>query len=494
MNITIKQKYQEYVIQMQKIADLGAAASVLSWDNEVNIPSGSHNLRAKQLATLSGVIHGLTTDKKFGKLLRDLAKEDLPLKHRRNIAFSLKEYDKNFKFSQEFVVKKTMAIAEAFHAWSEAKTKADFTIFAPSLDKLLAIVREEVRIVGYEHHPYDTMLDNYEPELTVTKLDKIFGQVKSQLVPFIQQIKPQGDKKLLHQHFPKDKQWAFGLDLLKSIGFNFEQGRQDISSHPFTISFGSEDVRLTTRVDEQDFANMTWSCIHEGGHGMYEQGLPAKEYGLPSGTYASLAIHESQSRLWENNIGRSKFFWQYHYPRLKKIFPAQFQGTSLQQFYLALNIVKKNHIRTEADELHYHLHVLIRYEIEKEILSSSIKAKDIKELWNEHYKNYVGVKIKNDREGILQDVHWSHGSFGYFPTYSLGSFYAAQFFAKIKSIHTDVENKIAKGDYSQVHTWLKDNIYKHGRTYTAEELCKKATGSGLDFGYFMSYVERKYGG
>ena len=238
---------------------------------------------------------------------------------------------------------------------------------------------------------------------------------------------------------------------------------------------------------------MTWSCIHEGGHALYEQGLDPKEYGLPSGTAASLGIHESQSRLWENNLGRSRAFWQYFFPMLKKHFPQQMKGVSLDQYYLGINRISKNLIRTESDELHYHLHVAIRYELEKEIFSSQIKAKDLRQLWNDKYKEYLGVTVRNDAEGILQDVHWSHGSFGYFPTYSLGSFYAAQFHQTMLNQHPTLEKEVAKGDFSFVHQWLNNNICRHGKTYNAEELCKKATGQNLNFNHFMDYVMAKYG-
>jgi carboxypeptidase Taq len=276
------------------------------------------------------------------------------------------------------------------------------------------------------------------------------------------------------------------------MGYDFNRGRQDLSPHPFTISFNPYDVRVTTRVDENDFANMTWSCIHEGGHALYEQGLNPDDYGLPVGSAASLAIHESQSRLWENNVGRSKAYWTFQYPKLKKIFPDNLKNVSLDNFYKSINSVKANLIRTEADELHYHLHVMIRYEIEKEIVSTKITAKEVRELWNEKYKEYLGVKVTKDSEGILQDVHWSHGSIGYFPTYSLGSFYAAQFFNRASNDIPTLKSEIEKGNSSSLLHWLRENIHKHGAMYDAEDLCKKVTGEKLNFQYFMEYVKDKY--
>ncbi len=487
-------QYKSFANKMSQFSDISNAIAVLSWDNEVNLPESSHQLRAQQIATLSGFLHNEFTSTGFGKLLFGLDKEKLSFKQKKNVELTLKDYKRDHKFSTEFVVEKSNIVSKAYHAWSIAKSKNDFAHFEKPLNDLLDVIRKEAEIIGYKSHPYDALIDLYEPNMNVVKLDKIFLDVKSALIPFIKQLpkKRNFDKSFKHLKFAKQDQWLFGLDLLKSIGYDFKRGRQDISTHPFTISFGTDDVRITTRIDEKDFANMTWSCLHEGGHAMYEQGLNPKEYGLPSGSPASLGIHESQSRFWENNIGRSKAFWKHQLPKLKKYFPQQLSGVTLNHFFNAVNNVSSGKIRTEADELHYHLHVLIRYELEKEIFQSSIKAKDLKQLWNEKYKKYLGVKINNDNEGILQDVHWAHGNFGYFPTYSLGSFYAAQFFAKIESEFPSINASIAKGDYSQLHAWLNQKIYKHGKTYSAEDLCKKATGSTLEFQYFMRYITAKY--
>lgn len=486
--------YNDYVVLMQKIADLSNAIAVMSWDNEVYLPEHSGPLRARQIATLATMTHELFTAKSTGTLLTALNKEKLPFKKAKNVSLTLKDYQRDKKFSPQFVMQKSTVVSHAYHAWAEAKKKNDFALFAPKLDQLLQLVREETQILGFEEHPYDALLDQYEPGIRVKKLNALFAEVTRQLVPFVRKIDARWKSKadFLKHKYDKDSQWQFGLEVLKGMGYDFKRGRQDLSSHPFTIGFGAEDVRITTRIDEKDFCNMTWSCIHEGGHALYEQGLDSKEYGLPSGTAASLGIHESQSRLWENNLGRSKAFWQHFFPVLKKYFPQNLKGVGLDEYYRGINRISKNLIRTESDELHYHLHVAIRYEIEKEIFSSNIKAKDLRQLWNDKYQQYLGVKVKNDTEGILQDVHWSHGSFGYFPTYSLGSFYAAQFFNAIQKQQPDLENKIANGDFSHVHQWLKSNIYRHGKTYNAEELCKKATGENLNFQYFMNYVTEKY--
>jgi carboxypeptidase Taq len=301
------------------------------------------------------------------------------------------------------------------------------------------------------------------------------------------------DASFLFQHFPEKEQWAWGMHLIKSLQFDFEKGRQDKSEHPFSTSFSPHDVRITTRIDENDFGNMTWSCIHETGHALYEQGLPAEYYGLPLGEACSYSIHESQSRLWENNVGRSKLFWQHYYPQLQQHFSSQFSNVSLDQFYKGINKVQPSLVRTEADEISYHFHVAIRYELEKRLIEGSLATADIPGFWNEHYKNYLGVDVPDDKRGCLQDVHWSHGSFGYFPTYSLGSFYAAQFYAKAKEEISGLEQQISAGDTGPLLAWLRAKIHKHGRYFTSEELCKEVTGEGLNPVHFMNHAEQKYG-
>jgi carboxypeptidase Taq len=278
------------------------------------------------------------------------------------------------------------------------------------------------------------------------------------------------------------------------MGYDMQAGRQDLSEHPFTTSFNPLDVRVTTRVDENDFGNMTWSCIHEGGHALYEQGLPTDQYGLPCGEATSLGIHESQSRLWENNVGRSLNFWQFRYPELQNTFPGNLRTVSLHDFYKAINKVQPSLIRTEADELTYHFHIMIRYEIEKGLMDGSIDVKELKDIWNKYYQEYLHVKVPDDVHGILQDIHWSHGSFGYFPTYSLGSFYAAQFFAAAQKQVPGLDESIAAGDYQPLLNWLRTNIHPYGRFYTSNELCERVTGKPLEFSAFMEYANKKYSG
>ena len=488
--------YSKYRERMTKIADISHAIGVLSWDKETYLPVKSDRFRSQQIATLSAMSHGEFTSPEFGDIIQNaLAVKRLKAAERRNLTITLDHYQKAKKFDEAFVIEQSMAISKAFQLWVQAKKTGDFGLYAPALDDLIRLKIKESKILNFGDHPYDALLDQYEPNSTVAQLDKLFVDVRDELLPLIEKIREakKPSVKFMHKTYKKDKQWDFGIYLLRVMGYDFDMGRQDISSHPFTISFSPEDVRVTTRIDDNDLANMTWSCLHEGGHALYEQGLNPEEYGLPSGGAISLAIHESQSRLWENHVGRSRDFWQCNYPSLQSKFKKNLKNVSLKDFYKAINKVEPNLIRTEADELHYHLHVLIRYEIEKEILSGNCDAATARELWNKKYKDYLGLKVKNDTVGILQDVHWSHGSFGYFPTYSMGSFYAAQFYQQAQKDMPDLNEQIAISNNYPLLQWLRTKIHCHGRSFEAEELCKKLTGEPLNLKYFIQYVKEKYG-
>ena len=361
---------------------------------------------------------------------------------------------------------------------------------------MVDLKREEAELLGYDEHPYDALMDAYEKGARTSQIRELFSGVRSQLVEFVRQIAdaPQVDDQLMNGHFDKDIQWQYGLDVLKKMGYDFDTGRQDISAHPFTTSFGSKDVRVTTRVDEANFRNMLWSCIHEGGHALYEQGLPVAQYGMPGGEAVSLGIHESQSRLWENNVGRALPFWTSEYPELQRRFPAAFNNVPLDAFYKAMNKVEPSLIRTEADELTYHFHIMIRFEIEVGLIEGSLEVKDLREIWNDRYKTYLNLQVPNYSVGILQDIHWSHGSIGYFATYSLGSFYAAQFYNQAVLDLPGLEDDLRQGQTNRLLNWLRENIHQHGRRYSSDELCRRITGESLNFDHFMGYAEKKYRG
>jgi len=490
--------YNDYKSHMQKLADVEYSIGVLSWDKEVNLPKKGAAFRSRQVATLAGIAHNIFTDKVFGETLKALDENgnDLTAGEAKNVALTRKDYERSSKFSEEFVMRSSQVTSETYHAWLKAREANDYSLYEEALGKMVEIKREAAEIIGYEGHPYDALLDEFEPGYTSAQLDTLFADVKAKLVKFAADIrsKKQVSNDFVFQHFDKDEQWELGLDLLAKMGYDFDAGRQDVSPHPFTINFSPEDVRVTTRVDENDLANMVWSCIHEGGHALYEQGLKPEEYGLPLGRAISLGIHESQSRLWENNVGRSLSYWKAHYPALQERFPEQLKSVSLEDFWKGINRIEPNLIRTEADELHYHFHVMIRYEIEKGLVEGSISTKGLDKVWNAKYKEYLGVDVPDANQGILQDIHWAHGSLGYFPTYSLGSFYAAQFYAQAEKDIPDLTAQVEAGDTSKLLAWLREKIHVHGKMYDANELCVRITGEELNFQYFMDYIEGKYGG
>lgn len=488
--------YQQYRERMERVADVRFATAVLQWDQETYLPAKGAAARGRQISTLTEMAHRMFTDASLGRLLQELlSKEDLAGEERLNVAHTWEDYSKQLKYTPELVRQLSDASNAAFHAWMEARKANSFATYLPKLDPLVQLKKREAGVLGFEGHPYNALLNEYEKGATVTLLDKTFDSLLPQLQQVLNRIlaQPQVDDHFLKQHFPAEKQWEWGLWLVAQLGYDLEAGRQDRSEHPFSISFNADDVRITTRIDEQDFANMTWSTIHEVGHALYEQGLPRSAYGLPGGEACSYSIHESQSRLWENNVGRSSAFCRCFLPHIKKYFPDQFHSVTDIQFFKAINKVQPSLIRTEADEITYHFHVYIRYMLEKKLIEGSLATADIPNFWNEHYQKLLGITVPDDRNGCLQDVHWSHGSFGYFPTYSLGSLYAAQFYKTASTALPGLEEQVQAGQVRSLLQWLRRNIHEKGRLQTSEELCAEVSGEGLNTAYFMRYVLDKYG-
>ena len=486
--------YEQYRDKIQRIADVRYAAAVLQWDQETYLPAKGNDARARQLATLNELTHQLFSDEGFGKLLNNLnALGTLDEKQKRNVTLTLEDYNKQKKYSGEFVRLMSETVSRCFYSWIEARKQNDFKVFEPALAALIELKKQESDLLGYADHPYDAHLKEYEKSTSVQQLDALFQSLQTPLKNLIAEFSGKHtDAAFLKRHYPADQQWKWAMYLVKELGFDLEAGRQDLSEHPFTTNFSARDVRITTRIDEQDLANMTWSCIHEVGHALYEQGLPDEDYGLPSGEYASLSIHESQSRLWENCIGRGIEFWTFYFPVLQTYFPEQLGDVNLSQFLGAINKVQPSLIRTEADALSYHFHVFIRYLIEKEIIGGDLKTADIPSRWNQLYQDFLDIRVPDDKRGCLQDVHWSHGSFGYFPTYSLGSLYAAQFWSKMQQDEPGIGNQIAGGRLQPVHSWLASNVYQHGRIYTSGALCERITGEMLNPQYFVDYIRQTY--
>jgi carboxypeptidase Taq len=495
-SVTGNKLYEAYRTHMRKLADMRAALALMQWDQETYLPVKGTGFRAQQVATLSEMAHEMATSKKLGSLLEKLDNAPgLNETEKKNISLNREDFLKQKKYPTAFIRKMSETVSKSFNAWNMAKKENRFDLFEKELAELVELKKEETAILGYAGHPYDALMDEFEKGCTVKMMDGIFRDMLPRLRGILEKIQHSTipEDSFLFKTFDKKKQWDFGMKVIAELGFDLEAGRQDLSSHPFSTSFNKYDVRITTRIDEHDFSSMLFSCIHETGHALYEQGLAESEYGLPSGEFASLGIHESQSRLWENHVGRSRGFWKFHFPSAVEKFPDAFDGIPEETFYKAVNKVKPSLIRTESDELTYHFHVMIRYEIEKMLVTGDLKTADIPGYWKELYKKWLDVEVTDDQHGCLQDVHWSHGSFGYFPTYSLGSFYAAQFFASANSNDPQLLDKMEKGDTTGLLRWLKQRIYTSGRIWNSEEICKNATGESLKVQYFVDHLLDKYG-
>jgi carboxypeptidase Taq len=490
-------KYQAFETQLQKVADLGFANSVLGWDQQTYMPKNGGQFRGQQMATLSTLGHEIFVDPKFGELLKELAQDStLTDDQRLNVELTQRDYLRKKKYPHAFVEEHARVCADAFSSWHEARTFDRFSTFEPVLKKIVDLKRQETQFLGFKEHPYEALLEDYEPGLTVKKIDEVFAEVKTQLFPFIKQImakeKPRHD--FLARHYPKDKQWNFSEKMVKQMGYDFNSGRADFAPHPFCTTFGPGDVRITIRVDEHHFNQMFFAAIHEAGHGLYEMSLPlAQYYGQPLGQALSLAFHESQSRFWENKIARSEPYWKGNFQALQQEFPENLTDVTESEFYKGVNLVEPSFIRVEADELTYHAHIYIRYLIEKALIEGQIEVSDVPQFWNDRYEEYLGIRPTKNSEGCLQDVHWSYGSFGYFPTYSFGSFYAAQLHATMKKEIPHFDSSIESRDLAPLSQWLKEKVHVHGRRMNSQELLKTTTGSDLKFSYFMDYARAKYG-
>jgi len=490
-------RYQAYRSHLQKVADLGFANAILSWDQQTYMPKNGAVFRGQQMATLSTLGHELFVDPKFGDLLDELSKdESLSAEEKDNVRLTRKDYLRKKKYPHAFVEEHARVTADAFPLWHEARVKNQFSLFEPALKKIVELKRQETQFLGYEGHPYEALLEDYEPGLTVKEMDHVFDDVKKELFPFFKKIialpKPKHD--FLTRHYPKAKQWAFAEKMVKQMGYDFQSGRADYAPHPFCTTFGPGDVRITIWVDENHFNPMFFAAVHEAGHGLYEMGLPLEsQYGLPASQALSMAVHESQSRFWENKIARSLPYWKGNFAELKREFPENLNDVTTDDFFKAVNLVEPSLIRVEADELTYHAHIYIRYLIEKALIEGQIQVADIPRFWNERYEEFLGIRPPNDSDGCLQDVHWSYGSFGYFPTYSLGSFYAAQWLSTMKKEVPGLDASIERGNMAPLLKWLREKVHVHGRRLTSGELLKQATGEGLNFSHFMNYAREKYG-
>ncbi len=486
-------KFKSY---MMDIEYLSSAISTLYWDSRVSMPKKGAPYRAEMLGYLSAEMYKRQTSPEINDyinfFLDNHADDDIV---RATADRAKKEYDRSTLVPEDRYRDFVIACSESESAWELAKEKSDYNVFKPHLKKLIDFNREFVGYWGFDDSRYDKLLDLYEPGITVKKLDVIFGALKDAIIVLLDKIKSRGSKTnndFLHSDYPLEAQQRLCRSVLEKMGYDFEAGRLDVSVHPFTDTLGSHDVRITTHYYIKEFQSALFSCIHEGGHAIYEQNVSDKLIGTMLKTGTSMGIHESQSRLYENIIGRSRAFWTHFYPETQSCFP-QFQNVPLDTFYKAINQVQPSLIRIEADELTYSLHIIIRYELEKAIFNGDAGINELKVLWNKKYKEYLGVEPKNDAEGIMQDMHWSSGSFGYFPSYALGNLYGAQFINQLKKDMPDYEQRIEGGDLMSLNGWLKDNIHQHGSVYLPDELLRRVTGEDLSATYYIDYLNDKYG-
>ncbi|MFI0434599.1 MAG: carboxypeptidase M32 [Parachlamydiaceae bacterium] len=497
----IEKDYQNICDLSKHARILQGISSILDWDQETYMPPGSAAIRSEQLETMAGLIHQEKTGRKFANALSKLI--DIPTgKLKINNLSSqqiaaLREWRRDFihdtalpaKFVKEFA----KISSQAINAWRSAKNENAFQQFAPFLDRIVQMTRQKADYLGYKDHPYDALLDQFEPNVTTKQLSALFSTLSEQLTPLIKKIAQHPiDDRFLYGSWDVAKQMNVGQKLLDAIGYNPAMGRLDISAHPFSSSSHPSDSRITTRIHPESLMSNIFAILHEGGHALYEMGLPQQHYGTPLGDARSLGIHESQSRWWETRIGQSKPFWQHFLPLLKETFKGQLDHIELDAFYRAINKVEPSFIRIEADEVTYPLHVILRFELEKALIEGSLNVRDIPDAWNAKMEEYLGITPVNNTQGCLQDIHWSMGALGYFPSYTLGNLYAAHLFDAFSKDHPDWEKEVALGHFEFVKKWLHNKIYQHGKCYSSHDLLKEATGKDFSVDPYLNYLKNKY--
>ena len=482
---------------------LGHAGAVLGWDQETYMPPAAVEERSEQLSLLEGLLHDRLTDSSLKRLFAELgATEENPGGtaaetdvDRGYVRKFFRDYTLAAKLPKKLVVELARQSSIGQNRWAEARKKSDFSIFEPVLTRLLELSREKAGLYGYEDHPYDALVDQYEPDMRTAKIKEVFDGLIPGLKSLLSKIGAAGqvDDGFLHAAYPVELQRQFCREILEDIGYDFRRGRLDESAHPFTTTLGADDVRVTSRYNDSFFPTGLFGVIHECGHGLYELGFSDEIRGNILADGASLGIHESQSRTWENIIGRSRFFWQRYFPRLVELFPQPLLDTEEKGFFRAVNKAEPSFIRIDADEVTYNLHIALRFGLELDMISGDLPVRNLPDEWNRRFKDLLGLTPPDDAQGVLQDIHWSFAAFGYFPTYTLGNLYGAQFFTALKSNYPDWEERIRTGDFSTLLEWMRERIHRHGSVYTSEELCERVTGAGLDPRNFIDYLNDKFG-
>ena len=489
----------ELKVRLSNIHNLDKIGSLLGWDQQVNMPPGGTAARAEQLATLATFIHDLFTSDATGKLIQS-AEAEVNGANYDSIDASLvrvarRNYDREIKVPTELEAEIQRTTALAHEIWVEARATNDFSKFQPELEKIYDLVRRKAEYLGYKEEIYDALLDLYEPGMTTAEVRRLFGELRQELVPLVAAIAENQDAvddSILHQDYPIDKQREFGEMVVQKFGFDFQRGRQDLAVHPFCTSFSCDDVRITTRFNADWLSPALFGTMHEAGHGLYEQGSARELDDSILGGGTSLGVHESQSRMWENVIGRSRPFWQHFYPDLQKTFPDALKGVDVESFYKSINASKPSLIRVEADEVTYNLHIMIRFELETAVLNNKLAIRDLPDAWNATTEDYLGITPPDNALGILQDVHWSGGVMGYFPTYALGNLLSIQFYDKAIAAHPEIPEETGRGEFGTLLNWLRENIHRHGSKYESMELVQRVTGEKIQTKSFMNYLRTKY--
>ena len=472
--------------------------AAIEWDERTYLPAAAGPYRAEQLTYLAGLIHQRQTDPRLGDWLEEAEREigdDDPHSDRSTTIRMLgRDYEKRTKLPRQLVEALAKNSVEGQQAWVEARKEKSFSTLRPFLDRMVELKREQARATGFAECMYDALLDDYEPEEKTSCVRAVFASLRDELVPLLQSVLDSGYQvpvDMLHRQFPIAAQKEMGRLAAARIGFDFQRGRLDVTDHPFCTEFGPHDCRITTRYDERFFPSALFGTLHEAGHGIYEQGLRGEHYGLPPGRFVSMSIHESQSRLWENLVGRSHAFWIYFFPVAQQLFPAALGNVDVAAFLQAINEVKPSLIRVEADEVTYNLHVIIRFELEQELIEGTLPVADLPAAWNARYEELLGITPPDDGDGVLQDIHWSAGYVGYFPTYALGNLYAAQFLEQARRDLGDLEGQMQRGEFEPLRTWLATNIHQCGQCYSPAELVLKVTGKPLTQTPLISHLKQK---
>ncbi|HSW72465.1 MAG TPA: carboxypeptidase M32 [Chlamydiales bacterium] len=497
-----QKNFENFLETSKNLALVSSTVMLLNWDQETYMPQGGIDARSAQIALLTSYIHKERTSSSYKKALSSMihlpsgkyvGKKLNPVQK-----IALREWRHDFlrdnKLPNSFVKSFAELTSVATNAWSQAKKKRSFKEFSPYLKKIVEMVREKADILGYKKHPYDALIDLHEKGMTAEKLDHLFAGLKKALQPLLKKVtsKKGPDDSFLYGEFSPEKQREFGKKLIHLLGTDPHHFRLDESAHPFSMAVHPSDVRITTRILPDSVMSNILAILHECGHAFYEMGLPKEYYGSPICEAASLGIHESQSRWWETRIGRSKGFWKFLLPHLQKEFPEKLKKVPFETFYKGLHVVTPSFIRIEADEMTYSFHVILRYELEKALLTKELKVDDLPSAWNELSKKLLGITPKHDAEGCLQDIHWSMGELGYFPTYTLGNLYASHFFTTFAKENPDWETRLQKGEFDFCLDWLKKNIHQYGRTYAPEELAERVTGKSLTEKAYVDYLTDKY--